>query len=92
MTEICQKTIILCLIILRLKDLVTEVGFWNDTLQDWEAIHQRYGPRNDSSQFNMAFYPYEGNSTLLCHTLMEGLGRFGTKIRILPAISQAAVK
>jgi hypothetical protein len=66
----------------RLEDFVTEVAFWNETLLAWDAIYQRKGPKNDSNQFDMAFYPYEGNSTLLCHTLKEGLGGFGTKFRI----------
>jgi hypothetical protein len=64
---------------------VTEVAFWNDNLHDWDAIYQRYGPRDYISQFDMAFYPYVGNSTLLCYTLREGLGSFGTKFRISPA-------
>jgi hypothetical protein len=68
----------------RLNDLVIEVAFWNDTLYAWDAIYQSKGPKNDSNQFDMAFYPYEGNSTLLCHTLKEGLGGFGTKFRIQP--------
>jgi hypothetical protein len=66
----------------RLKDLVIEMAFWNENVHDWDAIYQKNGPRNDSSQFDMAFYPYEGNSTLLCHTLKEGLGAFGTQFRI----------
>jgi hypothetical protein len=70
-----------------LKDFVIEVAFWNDTLSAWDAIFQRKGPKNDSNQFDMAFYPYEGNSTLLCHTLKEGLGDFGTKFRIQPISS-----
>jgi hypothetical protein len=70
----------------RINDLVTEVAFWNETLQAWDAIYQIKGPKNDSNQFDMAFYPYEGNSTLLCHTLKEGLGGFGTKFRIQPII------
>jgi len=73
----------------RLYDLVIEVAFWNDTLYAWDAIYQRKGPKNDSNQFDMAFYPYEGNSTLLCHTLKEGLGGFGTKFRIQPINSLA---
>ena len=60
------------------------MAFWNDTLYAWDAIYQRKGPKNDSNQFDMAFYPYEGNSTLLCHTLKEGLAGFGTKFRIQP--------
>jgi hypothetical protein len=68
----------------RLNDLVIEVAFWNETLYAWDAIYQNKGPKNDSNQFDMAFYPYEGNSTLLCHTLKEGLGGFGTKFRIQP--------
>ncbi len=35
----------------------------------------------------MAFYPYEGNATMLCYTLREGLGAFGTKFRIRPLFS-----
>jgi hypothetical protein len=61
------------------------VAFWNESIHNWDAIYQKGGPRNDSSQFDMVFYPYEGNSTLLCHTLIEGLGSFGTKFKILPA-------
>jgi hypothetical protein len=68
----------------RLKDLVIEIAFWNETVHDWDAVYQRSGQKSDSSQFDMAFYPYEGNSTLLCHTLKEGLGAFGTKFRIQP--------
>jgi hypothetical protein len=68
----------------RLKDLVIEVAFWNETVYDWDAIYPRNGLKNDSSQFDMAFYPYVGNSTLLCHTLKEGLGAFGTHFRIQP--------
>jgi hypothetical protein len=71
-------------LILRLKDFVDELAFWNESIHDWDTIYQKRGPRNDSSRFDMAFYPYEGNSTLLCHTLTEGLGSFGTKISILP--------
>jgi hypothetical protein len=73
-------------LILRLKDFVDELAFWNESIHDWDTIYQTTGPRNDSSRFDMAFYPYEGNSTLLCHTLTEGLGSFGTKFRILPEI------
>ncbi len=73
----------------RIKDFVIEVAFWNDTSYAWDAIFQRRGPKNDSDQFDMAFYPYEGNSTLLCHTLKEGLGGFGTKFRIQPINSLA---
>jgi hypothetical protein len=76
----------------RIKDLVIEMAFWNDTIQDWDAIYERNGPRNESNQFDMAFYPYEGNSTLLCHTLKKGLNAFGTKFRILPASSPALGK
>jgi hypothetical protein len=75
----------------RLKYLVTEVAIWNETLHAWDAIYQRKGPKNDSNQFDMAFYPYEGNSTLLCHTLKEGLGSFGTKFRIQPIIYSSPV-
>jgi hypothetical protein len=71
----------------RLKDLVSEVGFWNETINDWNAIYQTWGPNNHSDQFEMAFYPYEGNSTLLCYTLKEGLSGFGTQFRIRPSIS-----
>ncbi len=76
----------------RLKDLVIEMAFWNETVHDWDAVYQKSGQKNDSSQFDMAFYPYEGNSTLLCHTLKEGLGTFGTKFRIQPTSSSIAGK
>jgi hypothetical protein len=76
----------------RLKDLVTEIAFWNTTIDVWDAIYQRRGPNNDSDKFEMAVYPYEGNSTLLCHTLTEGLGSFGTKLRILPDSLQGTGK
>ncbi len=70
----------------RLKDLVIEIAFWNETVDDWIAVYSRSGQKSDSSQFDMAFYPYEGNGTLLCHTLKEGLGAFGTKFRIQPGL------
>jgi hypothetical protein len=76
----------------RLKDLVIEVVFWNGTVDDWDAVYQRNGPNNGSHKFEMAFYPYEGNSTLLCHTLTEGLGSFGTKFRIKPDSLQGTGK
>ena len=76
----------------RLNDLVIEVAFWNETLYAWDAIFQRKGPKNDSNQFDMAFYPYEGNSTLLCYTLNEGLAGFGTKFRIQQINSSAIGK
>jgi hypothetical protein len=76
----------------RLKDFVIEVAFWNESLHAWDAIFQRRGIKNDSNQFDMSFYPYEGNSTLLCHTLKEGLSGFGTKFRIQPINSLALGK
>jgi len=74
----------------RLKDLLYEMDFWNETSGTWETIYT--GARNkwtdelanNSQQFHMAFYPYEGNSTLLCYTLQQGLGGLGSKFRILP--------
>ncbi len=72
--------------------MVTEIAFWNKTIDVWDAIYQRRCPNNDSDKFEMAVYPYEGNSTLLCHTLMEGLGSFGTKFRILPVSLQGTGK
>jgi hypothetical protein len=74
-------------LIIRLKDLVTELAFWNESIHNWDAIYQINGPRNDSRLFDMAFYPYEGNATMLCYTLREGLGAFGTKFRIRPLFS-----
>jgi hypothetical protein len=76
----------------RLKDMVTEIAFWNKTIDVWDAIYHSQGPTNDSDKFEMAVYPYEGNSTLLCHTLKEGLGSFGTKLRILPISHQGTGK
>jgi hypothetical protein len=62
--------------------LIIELAFWNKTGHDWDVIYQRSGLNNGSDKFAMAVYPYEGNSTLLCHTLEEGLGAFGTQFRI----------
>jgi hypothetical protein len=54
----------------RLSDSLAEIGVWNETGGgSWDVIYPRAGLKNDTSQFAMAFYPYEENSTLLCHTL-----------------------
>ncbi len=71
----------------RLKDFVTEISFWNKTIDVWDAIYQSRGPNNESDKFEMAVYPFKGNSTLLCHTIKEGLGGLGTNFRIQPAMS-----
>ena len=71
----------------RLSDFISELGFWNETVFDWNIIYEKNGPRNDPSPFDMIFYPYEGNSTLLCYTLREGMATFGTRFRILQGVA-----
>ena len=70
-----------------LSDLVDDIDFWNVTISGWDIIiDKEKSLRNDTSSFDMSFYPYEGNSTLLCYTLRTGLAEFGTKFRIWQAI------
>jgi hypothetical protein len=65
-----------------LSKTISDISFWNETTADWEYIYQSRWPRNETSLFKMAVYPYEDNSTLLCHTLQAGLAEFGTRFRI----------
>jgi hypothetical protein len=66
----------------RIKDLVRALEFWNDTSMTWDMIYDNM--RNSgNARIDMAMYPFEGNSTLLCHTLQQGLAEFGTKFRIV---------
>jgi hypothetical protein len=40
----------------------------------------------------MAVYPSEGNTTLLCHTLSQGLAEFGRQFRLVPGPAASACK
>ena len=74
--------------IFHLAQLIEEIGFWNGSGvgSSWATIYDN--STGGSVLFDKAFYPYEGNSVLLCHTLRTGLGDWGTKFRIVttPAV------
>jgi len=72
----------------QLSNFVREIAFWNVTISGWDIIiDEEKSLRNGTSSFDLSFYPYEGNSTLLCYTLRTGLAEFGTKFRIWQAFS-----
>ena len=66
-----------------LKDFIKEIGFWNSTTSRWDFMYER--ETEDSPLIDMAIYPYEANSTLLCHTLQPSLTKFGSKFRLVTA-------
>ena len=65
----------------RLSDFIAEIGFWNESLGDWDAI---FGTQK-AADVAAAFYPFAANSTLLCHTLRPGLATWGTRLRLITA-------
>jgi len=69
----------------KLSDLIDEIDFHNETMDGWDAIYTSAGPKNETSQFEMGFYPFASNSVLLCFTLRTGLAEFGNRLRILPS-------
>ena len=72
----------------QLWDFVAEIGFWNETAAAWDLV---YGKTiGDTSALDLAVYPYEGNSSLLCHTLREGLATWGTRFRLVTAAALEA--
>ena len=68
-----------------LGDFIEEIGFWNDTASSWDLIYEK--TKKDVSMMDMAIYPYEGNSSLLCHTLQPGLAEFGSQIRLVTTVA-----
>ena len=71
--------------IFQLAQLIKEIGFWNDSSASWNLIYER---TTSSSLFDMGIYTFEGNSTLLCHTLRPGLASFGTKFRLITTLAR----
>jgi hypothetical protein len=64
-------------------DYIAELAFWNESSASWDSL---YGKKlADTSLFDMAVYPYEGNSTLLCYTLQPTLATFGTRFQMVTA-------
>jgi hypothetical protein len=59
--------------------LIQVIEFYNDSSSSWNVL---YNETTGEDLFAMAIYPYEGNSTLLCHTLKQGLADFGTQFRL----------
>jgi hypothetical protein len=48
----------------------------------WDMLYDNM--RNSSNAgVDMAMYPFAGNSTILCHTIQQGLAEFGTKFRLV---------
>ena len=64
----------------QLGKFISEIRFWNESSSTWDAI---FGKTVNNSQVDMEIYPYEGNSTLLCHTLRPGLADFGPVLRLV---------
>ncbi len=75
----------------QLRKFIVKLEFWNGTSGQWEAIYafEESGANYETgaAEFASQFYPYEGNSTLLCHTLKTGLTGFGNRFRIFSPIS-----
>ena len=69
--------------IFQLAQLIQEIRFFNESSASWDLIYER---TTISSLFDMGIYPFEGNSTLLCHTLRPGLASFGTKFRLITTL------
>jgi len=69
----------------KLEDIVREIHFWNATTASWEVIYESIRP-GAGSFFHLLVFPYEGNSILVCHTLNDGLAKYGALLRIQPRI------
>jgi hypothetical protein len=48
----------------------------------WEMIYENMRNSNNA-EIDLGIYPFEGSSTLLCHTLHQGLAEFGTEFRLV---------
>ena len=68
----------------RLGDFIAKIEFWNGTASRWDLIFD--DKSQDVSMVDMRIYPYEVNSTLLCHTLRSKLVGFGTKFRLVTSL------
>jgi hypothetical protein len=66
----------------RLTELIKIIEVWNDSATIWNLIYEN--TRNNSDlRIDMGVYPFEGNSTLLCHTFYTGLADYGYKFRLV---------
>ena len=65
-------------------DFIAKIEFWNGTASRWDLIFD--DKSQDVSMVDMRIYPYEVNSTLLCHTLRSKLVGFGTKFRLVTSL------
>jgi hypothetical protein len=75
----------------KLEQIVRKIDFWNETSAGWEVIWEviyfsESTMRGNDSLFDLAIYPFEGTSALVCHTLIDGLAKLGTLLRIRPRI------
>ena len=74
----------------QLDTFIKTIEFWNSSADNWYII---YGQgTGDASTLDMAFYPFERNSTLLCYTLQAGLAGMGTNFRIVTTTAADARK
>ena len=71
--------------IFQLAQLIQEIRFFNESSASWDLIYER---TTNSSLFDMGIYPFDRNSTLLCHTLRPGLASFGTKFRLITTLAR----
>ena len=67
----------------RLAEVIEEIGYWNDSTGGWDVLYGRTTTDSSLLLDDLTFYPYEGNSILLCHTLQPGLASLGTTFRLI---------